>query len=396
VRVRLWMGAFVLGIAGCQEKLTAPGDCPALCPGGVPQVFEEVLEPIAGSDSSFRGYVQPTAAAAMLVSNGGIEQRAIMRFPRRSDSVGVRDTLRAYAIDSVALAFTVVARDTNLSGDQLELYRLPITIDSTTTSVQTDSAFLPQNLVVTIPIPDSVKTGVVRTLLQGPDLAKVAIAPADSGVLALGVRLIAPLATGVRLGALGSTAPVFVTYATLDVPDTGTAKLRSFPLSPSFSTFLPPIQQPDDSNLLNVGGEPSARVLMRFDLPARLRDSATIVRATLELTPVAPINGLATDPLRLQGRAIVADLGAKSPVNTSRVVADTIVAGTSGTVSLEAVRLVQLWAPGTPTALLLSVAPDQEAASFSRPSFYSTRAADPALHPRLRLSYMLSFPFENP
>jgi hypothetical protein len=332
----------------------------------------------------------------MLVSNGGIEQRAVMRFPRRSDSVGVRDTLRAYAIDSVALAFTVVARDTNLSGDQLELYRLPITIDSTTTSVQTDSAFLPQNLVVTIPIPDSVKTGVVRTLLQGPDLAKVAIAPADSGVLALGVRLIAPLATGVRLGALGSTAPVFVTYATLDVPDTGTAKLRSFPLSPSFSTFLPPIQQSDDSNLLNVGGEPSARVLMRFALPARLRDSATIVRATLELTPVAPINGLATDPLRLQGRAIVADLGAKSPVNTSRVVADTIVAGTSGTVSLEAVRLVQLWAPGTPTALLLSVAPDQEGASFSRPSFYSTRAADRALHPRLRLSYMLSFPFENP
>ncbi|HZI72832.1 MAG TPA: hypothetical protein VFD73_02210, partial [Gemmatimonadales bacterium] len=200
----------------------------------------------------------------MLVSNGGIEQRAIMRFPRRSDSVGVRDTLRAYAIDSVGLAFTVVARDTNLSGDQLEVYRLPTTIDSTTTSVQTDSAFLPQNLVVTIPIPDSVKTGVVRTLLQGPDLAKVAIAPADSGVLALGVRLIAPLATGVRLGALGSTAPAFVTYATLDVPDTGTAKLRSFPLSPSFSTFLPPIQQPDDSNLLNVGGEPSARVLMRF------------------------------------------------------------------------------------------------------------------------------------
>ena len=29
------MAAFVLGISACQEKLAAPADCPALCPGGV-------------------------------------------------------------------------------------------------------------------------------------------------------------------------------------------------------------------------------------------------------------------------------------------------------------------------------------------------------------------------
>ena len=45
-------------------------------------------------------------------------------------------------------------------------------------------------------------------------------------------------------------------------------------------------------------------------------------------------------------------------------------------------------------ALILSLTP--EAASFSRPVFYSTRAADPALRPRLRISYLLSFPFETP
>jgi hypothetical protein len=45
---------------------------------------------------------------------------------------------------------------------------------------------------------------------------------------------------------------------------------------------------------------------------------------------------------------------------------------------------------------MLSLAtPALEGGSFSRPVFYSTRA-DPAVRPRLRLSYLLAFPFENP
>jgi hypothetical protein len=320
-----------------------------------------------------------------------------MRFPPRADSVTVRDTLRSYVIDSVAFSLTVVGRDTNLTGVQLDLYRLPISIDTATTFAEVDSSFSPGNFVVGIPIPDTLNTGIVRTVLQGADLAKVVIPPADTGVLALGVRLNAPVITGVRVGAAGSTAATFVTYATLNVPDTGTAKLRSFSLATSFSSFVPPVQQADDSTLLNVGGEPSARSIIRFDFPARLKDSVNLVRATLELTPVAPIEGLPTDPLRLDARAVIADLGGKSPVNS---VADTvsIPSGTGGTISLEAVRLVRFWTqnPNGPTSLMLSVAPALESASFSRPVFYSTRATDPAVRPRLRVNYTLKFPFENP
>jgi hypothetical protein len=400
VNFRPLAAALLIGLSGCQDEFTSPGGCPALCPGGVPQVFEEVLTPITGSDSSFRGYVQPNTAAALLVSNGltdGQEQVAILRFPPRSDSVLVRDTLRSYVIDSVAFSLGVLARDTNLTGVQLDLYRLPAGIDTTTTFSSVDTSFSPENLVVGIPVPDSLNSGIVRAVLQGPDLAKLVIPPADTGVLAIGVRLNAPVVTGVRLLATGASAPTFLTYATLDVPDTGTAKLRSFPLTTSFSSFVPPIQQADDSTLLNVGGEPSARALMRFDFPARLRDSVSIVRATLELTPVVPIEGLPTDPLHLQARAVVADLGGKSPVNATPA-ADTIEAGTTGTTAIEVIRLVQLWTAtkSGPTALVLSVAPEQESASFSRPVFYSTRAADPAVRPRLRLNYTLKFPFENP
>jgi hypothetical protein len=400
------LGLGLVMLMGCQEKLTSPADCPALCPGGEPQVFDEVISPIIGSDTSFTGYVQPSAAAALLSSNGldGGEERAIVRFNRRGDSISVRDTLRAYTIDSVALGFTILARDTLLSGLQLLLYRLPSTIDSTTTFAGIDPAFVPENLIATIDVPDSVNTGPVQTMLRGADLARVAMTPADSGQLSVGVRVAAPVPTGVRLGAIATpgTAAGFTTYVTADIPDTGVAKLRTFPLTAAFDSYVTQNPVVSDSTLLLVGGEPASRALIRFVLPPRIRDSATVVRATLELTPVTPISGLPTDPVRLEARAVLADLGAKSPVNSTggRVPVDTVLPGTATPVALEAVKLVELWLRSTrPTALVVSLAqtlPDLEAASFSRPVFYSSRAADPAVRPRLRISYLLSFPFENP
>lgn len=390
-------------LLGCQEDLTSPAACPAMCPGGTPQIIDEIINPIPNSDSSFQGYVQPPAAAALLVSNGllGYEERAVMRFPTRPDSVSVRDTLRSYVIDSVAFGFNVVARDTNATGLQLLVYRMPTTIDSTTSYAQVDPSFVAENLITAIPIADTLKRGAVRTVLRGIDLAKVAIQPADSGILALGVRLDAPVFTGVRLGATaGGNGGVFSTYVTLDVPDTGSAKLRSFPLVATFNSTLAPVTEPDDSTLLELGGMPAARSLLRFVLPARIRDSATIVRATLELTPVAPVPGLPSDPVRLLARAVRSDVGPKSPIESRfGLGVDTVEAGTANTVDMEVVRLVQqVWLADSaaPTAIMLSLVPELEAGSFSRPLFYSTRAADPALRPRLRISYLFSFPFENP
>jgi hypothetical protein len=391
-----------LGAAGCQEKLTAPGDCPALCPGGSSQVFDEVINAITGADSSFRGYVQKTSANGLLISNGleGYETRAIMRFSRRSDTVTVRDTARSYTIDSVAFGFNLLARDTTLPALRILLYRLPASIDTTATYASVDPAFVPGNLIREIVVPDSVKRGAIRTVLTGADLARVAIPAADSGVLSLGLRIDSPDTTGIRIAASSSgSGGAFITYATLDVPDTGTAKLRTFSLSPTFNSFVLPPQPIPDTTLLVVGGEPSSRALIRFELPPHIRDSATIVRATLELTPVAPISGLATDPAVLQARGVLADLGAKSPVNSTagRVPADTVEVGSTA-VNLEAVRLVELWLgpAARPASLVLAMSPDIEAASFSRPVFYSTRAADPAVRPRLHISYLRAFPFENP
>ncbi|HWN19296.1 MAG TPA: hypothetical protein VNO19_10320 [Gemmatimonadales bacterium] len=405
--MKWWIGGLlaVITIAGCQEELTAPADCPALCPGGQPEVFDEVFPAVTGADSSYVGYVQPYQAPAMLVSNGlqGFEDRGLVRFLARASTVTVRDTARTYTIDSVALSFSVVARDTNQTGLQLELYRLPPSFDSSATFGSVAPAFVPENLVATVDVADTLNAGVVRTVLQGADLSRVEIPAADSGRLALGIRIDSPVPTGIRVGALASgSGPIFTTYATLDVPDTGTARLRTIPLGPALTTYVEEVPPVIDTTLLTVGGSVSSRALLRFSLPSRIRDSATIIRATLELTPVAPITGLPTDPGILLSRPVLADVGAKSPVNPTVGLtgllappADTLEVGTT-TVSLEAVRLVELWLGRTtrPSALMLSLTP--EAASFTRPVFYSTRAADPALRPQLRISYLLSFPFETP
>lgn len=392
--------AAVLALCGCQEDLTSPADCPAMCPAGSPQIFDEVITPIVNSDSSFPGYVKAESAAALLLSNGlrGYEERPIVRFPPRSDSISVRDTLRAYTVDSVALEFSIIARDTNRSSLHLLLYRMPPSIDSVTTYADVDLAFVPENLVRSIPLPDDLNTGPVRTVVQGADLARLAIPTAHNGVLALGVRLDAPEFTGVRLGAVaGASGAVFETFATLAIPDTGTARRRSIRLPASFNSTLSPVPDVEDPTLLTVGGIPASRSLLRFELPSRLRDSSAVVRATLELTPVTPIVGLPTDPVRVWTRAVLSDVGAKSPV--AGITEDTLEAGTTGTIGLEIGPLIQqLWlgSPTRPTALVLSLAPELEAASFSRPVFYSTRAPDPATWPRLRISYLRSFPFEIP
>jgi hypothetical protein len=140
--------------------------------------------------------------------------------------------------------------------------------------------------------------------------------------------------------------------------------------------------------------------MLRFVLPPVIRDSATIVRATLELTPVTPITGLPTDPALIQTRAVVTDVGGKSPVTVPVVggipviPADTVESGASS-VSVEVVRLIELWRNShLPNALVVSIAP--EAGTFSRPVFYSSRAADPAVRPRLRISFLRTFPFEAP
>jgi hypothetical protein len=218
-------------------------------------------------------------------------------------------------------------------------------------------------------------------------------------VLAVGVAMAAPQGSGARLGALlAQSAPTFISHVTVDVPDTGSVRNQTLTAQTAFNTYVLETPQTPDPDLLTVGGDPSSRALLRFDLPQPIEDSATIVRATLELIPAAPVIGLPTDPPLLEARSLFADLGAKSPVvttDTRFIVSDTISVGTADTVRLDVTPIVQLWqaVDERPEAVFLSLLP--EAASFSRPVFGSTRSPTPGAA-RLRVTYLKPFSFETP
>jgi len=407
------VGAIAAGALACQEHLTSPGQCPELCPGGSPTVFDTVLSPVQGSDESVSGYVSRGGGAALLTSNGlpASEDRAIYRFVSRQDSITVRDTARAYTVDSVTLGLTLVARDTLVNGLKIFLYRLPADITpDTATFAGIDPQLAAPALIDSILVPDSVNTGAVSVVLRGADVDRVAIPAGTGGVLALGLRISADSPTGIRTGSIvGSNAATFLSYVTVDVPDTTTAiKHQTLNRSSQFNGFVTQTPYTLAPGTLLIGGEPSSRGFIRFALPSRIKDSATVVRATLELLPAIPIPGLSTDPAILEGRAVLSDLGPKSPLATtpaSLIPQDTLTLESSDTVRLDITDIVKLWQSSSErpqeVALRLGARTSTsgviaEGASFTRTLFGSTGPLSPVGPPRLRVTYLLSFPFESP
>ena len=405
---RILAASALLGLVAvaCQENLTAPGSCPALCPGGAPEVVDTVLTPVTGGDSTFVGYVEAGAGSALLVAEqlGGIDARTVLRFASRGDSVLVRDTLRAFTIDSVLITVGLLARDSTVSGLSLVLYRLPSTVDSTVTLADVDAAFIPANLVGTISIPDSIQTGSLQLPLADTLLTRVAIAPGDSGILALGIGL-QGAQTGVRLGSQtgGSLAPAFTTFVTADIADTA-LQAQSITRVATFNTFVTSTVGFPPTDLLSIGGAPSARSLIRFALPSRIKDSVQILRATLEFVPEGPLPGLPNDPATLDVRGVLSDIGAKSPlcnlsnlcgtaIITSRSQAE-LVAGSSDTLRVEVPGIVRGWQgeDGAPEAFFVLLIP--EGGSFTTATFGSTRAGMNV--PRLRITYARRLEFEVP
>lgn len=393
--------AGALALAGCQEKLTAPADCPALCPGGELELHDAVLTPdSANTYPDEGGYVERGLGQSILVSNGlpAADARGVLRFVPRADTVLVDGEWLPYAIDSVTLALGVAGRDTLAPGLELLVYRIPVELaDSTASFAEIQALLTDANIIDTIAVPDTLETGVIETVYSAAELAAFEIPVADSGALAIALALNAPTTTGIRIGAIagGTLVPRFVTHARVETEDEEDEE-QTISRGAAFSSWVAGADPVIDDSRLVIGGAPSKRAIVVFPFPELLRDSAGIVRATLELTPAETIIGLANDPAVLQARAILANFGAKSPpLSTSAVPGGNAVlrAPIDTVISLDVTSIVRAWqaADSIPTALLLDLQP--EAASFTRLVLESTTVG---AEPRLRVTYSLPFDFEAP
>ena len=393
--------ASVLILAGCEEELTVPGQCPELCPGGQPVVLDTILFATEGSDTAFFGYTDRSSVSSLLISDGlaAGEARAWVRFPKRSDSVTVGGIVRSYKVDSVVFTVNLVARDTLVHGLKLIAHRVPLTWDTLTTFADVEAALTPEAIIDSVAVPDTLKSGPVRlTIVDSTTLANL-IPEGDSGIIALGFRIRADEPTGIRIGAVAgaSGAAGFATFVIADeVADTSLQK-QTLSVSAGANFF---VRNNDivtaDPDLLYAGGVPSYRSIMRFELPPIIKDSAArLVRATLELTPDVPLAGLRGDRAAIDIAGVTKDIGAKSPAAQGSAATGLIPEdGTANMIGVDMRTVVErMRGPaGLPQTILIGLAP--EGGSFYLPVFKSTRS--PEGKPRLRLTYMLPSAVERP
>ena len=388
--------ALAAGAAACSERLTQPGQCPELCPGGTPQGQEEILTALPDQDSTFTGYTERSSGSVMLVGSGiptlADTSYGVIVFAPRPDSITFRDTVRAYTVDSVRLTLLQVSHDTAARNVMVQLYRLPSSLDTTAVSYAGVSPFFtPANFITQIQLPDTASADTLRLVLQGSSLANVTLQPSDGGVLAIGVAIAGNIPTGGRVGNRRSILPPdFTTYVT---PISTPTQAEAIDVSAQFTDYESRQTPVGDPTLLTLGGVPSSRALIRFPWSARLRDSVTIVRATLELVPAQPVAGLPNDAGTLNVRGLATDFGAKSPVEPLSLGSLPLPANATDTIRIEVGGVVAFWQIGLlrPPAVFLSITPEVE--TFTRAVFGSTRSGSP---PRIRLNYLPRFPFSRP
>jgi hypothetical protein len=323
-------------------------------------------------------------------------------------------------VDSLRLILAISRRDTSARDTRVALFRLPLTLDSTTTFADVAGDFTAPplrsvNIDSLIALPtrkdtvtgDSVvvdtTTGAVTVVMRF-DSSEVGYTVADSGKLGFGIRVSADTAAAPGRASLafgaGDAGPILSWFVRVDSLGFATVP-RGIGARAVFDTYVfDPPPAPLDSSLA-VGGVPSARSLLRVTVPQQLRDSTQVIRATLVLVPVQALAGAAADSVRLLAQRVAADIGAKSPLAGPQFPGDDayfgatrVLPGVMDTVRIDITAVVRRWQADTTLPTLEFLRTDAEGGTVGEIRFASTRF--PALRPTLQVTYVPRFPFGLP
>ena len=283
-------------IAACAENLDAGKSCPLLCPQQAILLADTTIFGVE-IDSTVIG-LPPIGHEAylMLASHGDtLETRAIVRFDTLPQSY-TKSTIDSVIthLDS-AILITPIAKP-----DSLHRLKAPVTIEAyNVDTVDTDTSavilgslfrpdrflgsktFAPESLLDTLRIPISTDS-VYDRVKNGTRLR-------------VGFRVRSSIGVDIRIGTSQTNGPVSLRLrASLDTaaapvsvaPNSSTPPAQTFASGPleDFTIVLKGGQTTLGANALGVGGVPSRRTYIRFNIPSHIVDSTTIVRASLLLT----------------------------------------------------------------------------------------------------------------
>jgi hypothetical protein len=391
-------------LLGCREDIAAPGQCPSLCPSADVELVDTTLTGVVASDTSVRGFVVPHEAAILVASTlDSLKSLVLVRFTALDTVFRVSgDTVpvRIGSYDSVTIELTMRQRDTAAKDLRVLLVRLPVGTDTTATYATALPFFadslIVDSLIVDSLVGDSVAAG---TLHQQLPVARVLPGAGDSGKVALGIAIRAASPTAVSFGALDlSGAPPRITYWVRGAAPNDTLA-QPIARSPAFDTFvMTPVPGVPPAGVLQVGNLPSARTLLRVDIPRRLLDSTSVVRGTLVLTLTRPATGRPGEVFDVEARPVIRDFGGKSITASDTVVTGLgqVTVGQTGPVEIEIGRILRFWrnpaADSLPRAILLSSR--LERATLGEVTFAGRTAGVAA--PLLQLTFVRPYAFGVP
>lgn len=407
--------AAVLSIAACEEKLDAGSQCPLLCPQQSITFVDTTIDAIV-EDTTVLGLPPLGSEASLMLSSHGdtLETRAIIRF----------DTLPQTYTKSTSIDSTIVNIDTAMIvapivRDTLNPIRAPITIEAynvdpgaaiDTTPADTlassisglftidrllgSRTFAPESILDTLRIPISTDT-VLDRVRNGTRLR-------------IGLRVRSTAGVNVRVGTTNAGNPV--TLRIIASTDTAAAPVTVSPFSstPRDQSFLSgPLadytlvihgQTPGSPDVLAVGGVPSRRVYLRFDVPAHIVDSTTIVRASLLLTQfpnrgVSRRDSFYVFPAAILSQTTISNvasaLGFLGPNGQFGLDSLLLTPSDSGVKSFEIVGLVRTWKGQTTQSSprTLGLRSGVEGSLPGEIDFFSTRAPL-GVRPRLRITFV--------
>ena len=339
-RLLPFFGLALFALAACQENLAGGAACPTLCPGQQLEVHDTVLVATAVFDTSAivtgmpplgtetqllvarygdaagdsvisgavmrydslqRSFPQPdtTKPAVPIVSVSS----ALLQFTSTPDTSMIRDSLRFEVIDvdaNVPDLDTATIHQLFLSRPALGTLNVDTDSVSTLHSVPIDTAFVRQHITVG----KRIRLG-LRVYSYGHDTTgnvQVGILPITSVSSTSGAQ------TGPSLQYMGHAAAGDTTDS-LNFVNYSVSKSSGGPEFRYLANYQLVLKgsPPAPSGVLPVGGLPSSRVYLRFNLPSVLIDSSTtIVRATLLLHQRGDPTFAAVDSVSLTPRVVIA------------------------------------------------------------------------------------------
>ncbi|HEV7837686.1 MAG TPA: hypothetical protein VGO75_06425 [Gemmatimonadaceae bacterium] len=411
--LRFFAAALFLSALSCTENLDSSGACAVLCPPVGGDVQNETFNAVSLDTTVQALSGLGTETGLLLASRGDtLDTRAVVRF----DSLPTRFTPTGDStqnIKTVDSAFILLKLDTlSIKGTApltIEAYDVDTTANDTSTTAIL-ALFRPDRFISSQAFARTDLKDTLRYYISNAAILQKIQAGAR---LRVGLRSVSSGSTQIRIIATeGLTGPQLSFRATAD---TATHPLTVTPLSKTpvgeslaaahlaDYTVIAKAPPPGSAADLDVGGLPARRVYLRFDIPSRIVDSTTVIRATLLLNQIANPALDPTDVVDILPHVVLATTAVADPSKASQIIADIstdtlrVKPGESGLRQLELARAFSVWrtqdATTTPRAIVLSSVAEGNTPLEIR--FYSSEAAA-SLRPQLRISYTSKVPLGLP